>query len=75
MWKSIGNSINKNLMGKYSQKLPDYAKQYATNALKIEGNGSLWQYCRWDEPALNNGNIAEFNGVNNNLFVFILNRK
>ena len=33
-YKSIGNNISKNLSGKYSQKLLDYAKQSATNALK-----------------------------------------
>ena len=34
MGKNIGKNISKNLSGKYSQKLLDYAKQYATVTLK-----------------------------------------
>ena len=34
MGKNIGNNINKNLSGKYSQKLFDHAKESATDALK-----------------------------------------
>ena len=32
--KSIGESINKNLSGKYIQKVLDQAKQFSTDALK-----------------------------------------
>ena len=34
MTKNIGKIISKILSGKYSQKLPDYFKQSAANALK-----------------------------------------
>ena len=34
MDKNIGKNINKILIGRYSQKLLDYAKQSATDALK-----------------------------------------
>ena len=34
MGKNIVKSISKNLRGKYSQKLHDYAKEFATNAFK-----------------------------------------
>lgn len=34
MGKSIGKNINKNLIGKYSQKLFHHAKQSATYTLK-----------------------------------------
>ena len=32
--KSIGESINKNVSGKYIQKVLDQAKQFSTDALK-----------------------------------------
>ena len=35
MGKNIGKNISKNLNSKYSQKPLDYAKQSATDALKI----------------------------------------
>ena len=34
MGKTIGENISKNLRGKYSQKLLDHVKQYATDVLK-----------------------------------------
>ena len=34
MGKTIGKNISKNLSGKYSQKLLDHVKQYATDVLK-----------------------------------------
>ena len=34
MGKNIAKNINKNLSGKYSQKCPDHAKKYTTDALK-----------------------------------------
>ena len=34
MGKNIAKNINKNLSGKYSQKSPDHAKKYTTDALK-----------------------------------------
>ena len=34
MGKSIGKIIRKNVSGKYSQKLLDHAKKFATDALK-----------------------------------------
>ena len=34
MGKNIGKNISKSLIGKYSQKLLDHAKQSATGALK-----------------------------------------
>ena len=34
MGRNIGKNISKNLIGKYSQELPDHAKQFATDALK-----------------------------------------
>ena len=51
MRKNIGRNINKNLNGKYIQKLPDHVKKFATDALKTiskrviqkaaEGTGDL----------------------------------
>ena len=32
--KNIGKNISKNLIGKYSQKLLDHAKEFVTDALK-----------------------------------------
>ena len=34
MGKNIGKNVSKNLSGKYNQKLLDYAKKSATDALK-----------------------------------------
>ena len=34
MGKNIGKNISKNLSGKYSQKILDYAKQFATDTFK-----------------------------------------
>ena len=35
--------------------------EYSNNYSKT--SGSLWQYCK-EIPAVNNGNIDDFNGVN-----------
>ena len=32
--KTMGKNINKILSGKYSQKVPDYTKQFATDTLR-----------------------------------------
>ena len=40
MAKNICKNISKNLSGKYSQKRFDYAKKYATDALKIASKNS-----------------------------------
>ena len=39
--KNIGKNISKNLSGKYSQKLFDYAKQFATDALKTTSKRAI----------------------------------
>ena len=43
MGKNIGKNISKNLSGKYGQKLLDYAKQIATDAIKTSNKSrSNW---------------------------------
>ena len=39
--KNIGKNISKNLSGEYSQKLPDHAKQPATDAFKPAPNRAI----------------------------------
>ena len=41
MCKNIGKNISKNWSGKYSQKLPDHAKQSVTDALKTASKNQL----------------------------------
>ena len=41
MTKSIGKNVNKNLSGRYSQKLLDHAKQTAADAFKITSKSSI----------------------------------
>ena len=41
MWKNIGKIISKNLSSKYSQKLLDYAKQSANDALKTSSKRAI----------------------------------
>ena len=41
MTKSIGRNVNKNLSGRYSQKLLDHAKQTAADAFKITSKSSI----------------------------------
>ena len=48
--------------------LVEYSKNYSK---KI---GSLWQFC-WDEPAVSNGDIAEFNANNATTDLFKLKEK
>ena len=40
MGKSICKNIRKNLSGKYSQRLPDHAKQSATDAFQTASKGA-----------------------------------
>ena len=43
MGKNIGKNITKNLSGKYGQKLLDYAKRIATDAIKTSNKSrSNW---------------------------------
>ena len=41
MGKNVGENINKNLSGKYSQTFPDYAKQSATDVFKTVSKWSI----------------------------------
>ena len=41
MGKNIDKNISKNLSGKYSQKLLDHGKQYATDALKTASKRAI----------------------------------
>ena len=41
MDKNIGKNISKTLSGKYSQKLPDHVKKFATDALKTTSKGVI----------------------------------
>ena len=41
MTKSIGKNVNKNLSGRYSQKLLDHAKQTAADAFKITSKSAI----------------------------------
>ena len=41
MGKNIGKNISKNLIGKYSQKLLDHAKTFATDALKTDSKTAI----------------------------------
>ena len=41
MGKNFGKNISKNVSGKYSQKLLDHAKQYATDALKTTSKRAI----------------------------------
>ena len=48
MGKSIAKNINKNLRGKYSQKLLDHIKQSATEALKTSSKRAIQNSrCDW----------------------------
>ena len=41
MSKNIGKNITKNFRGKYSQKVLDYAKKVATDALKTSSKRAI----------------------------------
>ena len=41
MSKNIGKNVSRNLRGKYNQKVPDHAKESATDALKTTSKKAI----------------------------------
>ena len=54
MGKSVGKNISKNVIDKYSQKLLDHAKQFATDALKFTSKRVIYKIAESPDDLIGN---------------------
>ena len=67
MRENIGKNISKNLSSTYSLKILDYAKQSATDALKIASKGAIQKAAETTGDSIENKIADKITKVSKNL--------